>query len=96
MNNEIKNLLPKFSGVFRAFDLQNVYLFGSALSNKFNWYSDIDLYFDALPLGMIPLIKKELNKITSRKISFTTIESIANHKDKQHIINSKIIIYKKN
>jgi len=100
IQKSIQPYLPKFFELFKKHKIKNAYIFGSALSEKFNKDSDIDLlinfidYSNPLEIGQsIWDLEDELEAITNRKIDLLTERSLKNPYFIQELNNTKQLIY---
>lgn len=100
IHQSIQPYLPQAIELFKKHKIKNAYLFGSAVSEKFNEKSDIDIlvnfldYSNPLEVGQsIWDLEDELEALTHRKIDLLTERSLKNPYFILEINNSKTLIY---
>jgi predicted nucleotidyltransferase len=101
MNNpEIKNQLMSLSRLFEDHQVDEVFLFGSALRSDFNSSSDIDLIVN-FKQDLDPLKKGELwwslhdrlRSILNREVDFVSEHSVKNPFFKKELDTTRVRIY---
>ena len=100
LHESIEILLPQINSLFRKHKIQNAYIFGSAVSGKFNSDSDVDFLvnlqenIDPVEAGEnLWLLEDELKLLLKRKVDLITERSLRNPYFISEINNTKQFIY---
>ena len=100
IHRSIQPYLPKVIELLKKHKIKSAFLFGSAISDKFNDQSDIDLlinfidYSEPLEVGQsIWDLEDELEALTNRKIDLLTERSLKNPYFIQQLKNTRELIY---
>lgn len=98
----LKSLLEKKEALIQLcekYELEKLYVFGSALKNSFSDKSDYDflIQFKDIPFDRYTdnyfSLHDELKNLLDREIDLLTDNSLANKYFKEEVINSRILLY---
>ena len=99
MSFEIDKYRNKISSVCSLYNVNKLYIFGSAITDEYNYKSDVDLLVDFKNININNYadnyydFKIELQKIFNRKIDLLEIQAIKNPYFKSEIEQTKRLIY---
>ena len=95
----IKKNKGQLQELCKKYDIKNMYLFGSATSDEFKDYSDIDILisFQDIPFDKYTdnyfELHEELEKLFNRKVDLVTERSLSNPFFKESVEESKQLLY---
>src|ERR1700740_3554163 len=99
----IKNKLPELTEIFKKYQVKKAYVFGSAVTDRFNESSDIDFLIEPLEAGdePDPVIRGEilwglyfaLEDLMKRKVDMVTKDSLTNKYFIQELNRTAVPIY---
>jgi len=100
LHKSIEILLPQINSLFQKHKIKNAYIFGSAISEKFDTDSDVDFLvnlqenIDPVEAGEnLWLLEDELKLLLKRKVDLITERSLRNPYFITEINNTKQLIY---
>ena len=99
MSFEIDKYRNKISSVCSLYNVNKLYIFGSAITDEYNYKSDLDLLVDFKNININNYadnyydFKIELQKIFNRKIDLLELQAIKNPYFKSEIEQTKRLIY---
>jgi predicted nucleotidyltransferase len=99
MSFEIDKYRNKISSVCSLYNVNKLYIFGSAITDEYNYKSDVDLLVDFKNININNYadnyydFKIELQKIFNRKIDLLELQAIKNPYFKSEIEQTKRLIY---
>ncbi len=100
INSTIQAYLPKVIELFKKHKIKNAYIFGSALTDRFNNDSDVDFLVN-LQEGLNPLdagehlwnLEYELKDLLQRNVDLLTERSLKNPYFISEVNATKVAIY---
>ena len=99
MSLDIDKYHNKISSVCSLYNVNKLYIFGSAITDEYNYESDVDLLVDFKNISVNNYadnyydLKIELQKIFNRKIDLLELQAIKNPYLKSEIEQTKRLIY---
>jgi len=100
IDSSIQTYLPKVIELFKKHKIKKAYIFGSALTDKFNNKSDVD-FLVSLHDGLNPVdvgehlwdLEYELKDLLKRDVDLLTERSLKNPYFISEVNSTKVIIY---
>lgn len=95
----IENNLQKIIDLCQKYKVYKLFVFGSALTDKFNEQSDIDLVVDFKDVNLADYadnyfdFKEALSKLLGRNIDLLEDKGVRNPVLRKNIDNTKLLIY---
>ena len=99
MNHLIKNKIEELREICKTYDVKNMYVFGSACTNRFTETSDIDILVSFKELSIEKYtdnffeLYHKLEELFGRKVDLLTEKSLSNPYLIESIEESKQLLY---
>lgn len=98
VNIEIHSVLSKIRKICKKYNVNKMYVFGSALSDKYKkGESDLDLLIDidSIHLRNIVRLKGEISSVTGAKIDLFKVGWVKTEEMLNYLKRNKVLIYDK-